>query len=58
MHMRKTTLVAGMILAAAGAARATDVVSEDSRSYKLRVQSEGKLSISSYVIKSKTSMYG
>ena len=56
--MKKTIMVAGLILSTIGTALATDVVNEDRRTYKLRVQSEGKLSISNYTIKAKTTMYG
>jgi hypothetical protein len=51
-------LVGGMILSLAGTARATDVVNQDNKLYKLKVQSEGKLSISKYDVKPKTTMYG
>ena len=37
---------------------ATDVVNQDNKVYKLKVQSEGKLSISNYVLKANTTMYG
>jgi hypothetical protein len=56
--MNKTILVAALIMSPAQLARATDVINQDNQSYKLKVQSEGKLSISNYVIKPKTSMYG
>jgi hypothetical protein len=56
--MKKALIIAGLTLASLAAAQATDVVNQDSRSYKLRVQSEGKLSISNYVIKANTTMYG
>ena len=45
-------------MALAGTAWATDVVNQDNKPYKLKVQSEGKLSISNYNIKAKTTMYG
>ena len=48
----------GMLVALAGTAMATDVVNQDNKLYKLKVQSEGKLSISKYDIKPKTTMYG
>ncbi len=39
-------------------AMATDVVNQDKKAYKLKVQSEGKLSISTYTLKPNTTMYG
>lgn len=56
--MKKTMLMAAMILLLGQSAQATDVVNQDKRLYKLKVQSEGKLSISKYDIKPKTTMYG
>jgi hypothetical protein len=56
--MKKTVLITAMILLLGGAVQATDVVNQDSKPYKLKVQSEGKLSISNYQIKAKTTMYG
>ena len=56
--MKKTMLIATMILSLGAAAQATDVVNQDNKLYKLKVQSEDKLSISNYVIKAKTTMYG
>ena len=55
--MKKAMLITAMTLTL-GAARATDVVNHDNKSYKLKVQSEGKLSISNYVIKARGTMYG
>ena len=37
---------------------ATDVMNRDSKDYKLKVQSEGKLSISNYTLKANTTMSG
>jgi hypothetical protein len=55
----KTMMQAGaMILLLSKTAHATDVVNQDNKPYKLKVQSEGKLSISKYDIKAKTTMYG
>ncbi len=56
--MKKAIRVTGMSLGLMGAAHATDVVNHDNKAYKLRVQSEGKLSISNYVIKARGTMYG
>jgi hypothetical protein len=56
--MNKTILLIALIMWSTQTARATDVINQDNQPYKLKVQSEGKLSISNYVIKAKTSMYG
>jgi hypothetical protein len=56
--MNKTATLMLLVLSAAQIAGATDVINQDNKPYKLKVQSEGKLSISNYVIKAKTSMYG
>ena len=56
--MNKTILLAALILSPTQIARATDVINQDNKPYKLKVQSEGKLSISNYTVKAKTSMYG
>jgi hypothetical protein len=56
--MKKMMLAAAMILLLGKTAHATDVVNQDNKPYKLKVQSEGKLSISKYDIKAKTTMYG
>ena len=40
-YVKETMLVAGMILSVAGTAGATDVVNQDGKPYKLKVQSEG-----------------
>jgi len=56
--MRRTMLIAAMVLSLGAVARATDVVNQDNKAYKLKVQSEGKLSISNYDLKANTTMYG
>jgi hypothetical protein len=56
--MKKTMLMTAMILSLMQIAQATDVVNQDNKVYKLKVQSEGKLSISNYVVKANTTMYG
>jgi hypothetical protein len=56
--VRKAILI-GILISSSGAlALATDVVNQDDKVYKLKVQSEGKLSISTYDVKAKTTMYG
>jgi len=37
---------------------ATDIINQDNKAYKVTVQGEGKLSTSSYNVKSKGSQYG
>lgn len=55
----KTMLLAGALVLLLGKTmQATDVVNQDNKTYKLRVQSEGKLSISKYDIKGKTTISG
>ena len=39
-------------------AQATDIINQDNQAYKVTVQGEGKLSTSSYNLKSKGSQYG
>ena len=56
--MRKAILVGILTLSFGAVALATDVVNQDNKPYKLKVQSEGKLSISNYNLKPKTTMYG
>ena len=40
------------------AAFATDIINQDNKAYKVKVQGEGKLSISNYNIKANGSQYG
>ena len=56
--MRKTMLISFLALSCGPVALATDVVNQDSKAYKLKVQSEGKLSISNHTVKAGSSMYG
>ena len=56
--MRKAILIGILISSFEAVALATDVVNQDNKVYKLKVQSEGKLSISNYVLKANTTMYG
>lgn len=56
--MRKAILIGILTTLFGAAAMATDVVNRDSKPYKLKVQSEGKLSISNYTLKAKGTMYG
>jgi len=41
-----------------GAASATDVINQDNRQYKVKVQGEGKLSISTFTVRAGGSQYG
>ena len=56
--MRKSMLVGILLLSFGAVGMATDVVNQDAKTYKLKVQSEGKLSISTYDLKANTTMYG
>jgi hypothetical protein len=57
--MRKTWLFASLLCClGAGAAGATDVINQDSQAYKITVQGEGKLSISSHEVNAGGSLYG
>mgnify|MGYP003578981848 CR=1 FL=1 len=47
----------GFALACTGA-QATDIINQDNKAYKVTVQGEGKLSTSSYNLKSRGSQYG
>lgn len=40
------------------AVQATDVINQDKKEYKIKVQGEGKLSISNHTVKSGSSLYG
>jgi len=57
--MRKFILLSAAVsIFGATVARATDVANRDSKPYKIKVQGEGKLSISYHEIKAGGSMYG
>ena len=47
----------GFALACTGA-QATDIINQDNKAYKVKVQGEGKLSISHYNIRPNGSQYG
>jgi len=50
-------VIAGLSLVC-GAAQATDIINTDNKAYKVKVQGEGKLSISHYSIGPRGSQYG
>jgi len=51
--------LAGLMLCmCSGTALATDVINQDQRQYTVKVQGEGKLSISSHTVRAGGSMYG
>ena len=57
--MRNFIRVVGLVLCVwGGAAQATDVINQDNREYKIKVQGEGKLSISNYTVRAGGSMNG
>jgi hypothetical protein len=56
--LKTMMLMTAMILLLSKTATATDVVNQDNKPYKLKVQGEGKLSISKYDIRPKATMYG
>ena len=57
--MNRLTQLAGLTLClGAGAAQATDVINQDSKEYRITVQGEGKLGISTHVVRAGGSMYG
>jgi len=51
-------LSALVLCLSSGAAFATDVINQDNRDYTVKVQGEGKLSISSHKVKAGGSLYG
>ena len=56
--MRRAILIGILISSFGAVALATDVINQDNKIYKLKVQSEGKLSISIYDLKANSTMYG
>ena len=60
MNLRTSMItLAGLVLSlACGVAQATDIINQDNKAYKVKVQGEGKLSISHYTIKANGSQYG
>jgi len=49
--------IAALALACSGV-QATDIINQDNKAYKVKVQGEGKLSISYYNLKPRGSQYG
>ena len=56
--MKTIVFLAAVNLLLSLPAMATDVVNQDSKAYTIKVQGEGKLSISTYNIKAGGTMYG
>lgn len=57
--MKKVINISVMSLCVwAGAAQATDVINQDKKEYTIKVQGEGKLSISNYKLRAGGSIYG
>lgn len=57
--MRKLIHALGLVFFAWGATvHATDVINQDKKAYSIKVQGEGKLSISNHSVKSGSSLYG
>ena len=57
MNVRAFGIVAGLALAC-GSAQATDIINQDDKPYKIKVQGEGKLSISNHSVGKRGSLYG
>ena len=59
MNARAFAISAGLVIGlACTSVAATDIINQDNKSYKVKVQGEGKLSISNYTIKPNGSQYG
>ncbi len=56
--MKKLTFVGIAFCVLAGGLYATDVINQDNKKYTVRVQGEGKLSISDHVVNANGSVYG
>lgn len=57
--MRKLIHALGLVFFAWSATvHATDVINQDKKAYSIKVQGEGKLSISNHSVKSGSSLYG
>ena len=57
--MHKTWLIAGQLCGLGmGSAGATEIINQDRSAYKLTVQGEGKLSISTHAVGAGESLYG
>jgi hypothetical protein len=54
----KKIIITGFLLAVFGAVKATDVNNQDGKSYTIKVQGEGNLSISEHKVGSGGSLYG
>jgi len=61
MSMRTSKLIGivGVVLGLwAATAQATDVINQDERAYTIKVQGEGKLSVSNHPVRARGSLYG
>jgi len=57
--MSKLIPAIGLVfLICSAAVHATDVINQDKKAYAIKVQGEGKLSISNHTVKSGSSLYG
>jgi hypothetical protein len=57
--MKNVIRIAGLALClSAGAVQATDVINQDNKPYTIKVQGEGKLSISNHKVGAGGSIYG
>jgi len=57
--MTNVIRIAGVALClSAGTAQATDVINQDNKGYTIKVQGEGKLSISNHKVRAGGSIYG
>ena len=56
MDLRSLAAVA--LCVACGSAQATDIINQDSKAYKVKVQGEGKLSITHFNVRAGGSQYG
>ena len=60
MNLRTSTIMlAGLVLSlTCSVAQATDIINQDSKAYKVKVQGEGKLSITHFNVRAGGSQYG
>ena len=59
MNARVLGVVTGLAIGVVcTAAQATDIINQDNKAYKVTVQGEGKLSTSTFNVKSRGSQYG
>ena len=56
--MNLRILAIAVLCVTCSAAQATDIINQDSKAYKVKVQGEGKLSISHFSIRAGGSQYG